>query len=171
MNDAETRISQKKRIRIGKTNIFGCKYAQASRYEKRILAAVKHPCHPVNRSIGIRTADRLDKSRNDVVMHLPILVIHGHIVLQTGIDKLICYCNRGVRRHRIHYNFKYVEQFACIASALAQNGFGLLKHNIAVPQVLIFPDGPVEQCPEVIRFKRLEHKYLTTRKKGSDHFK
>ena len=69
----------------------------------------------------------------------------------------------------LHHKLKDIEQLACIATAVTQQGTGLLENDAALLQLHIFRHRPVKQSEEVVLVERLEHIHLTARQQRSYH--
>ena len=57
------------------------------------------------------------------IMHLSVLVVDGHILLDGGGNGGIVNDNRGVTALGVHHQLQYIEEFACIAPAVTHQGF------------------------------------------------
>ena len=156
----KTGIGQQQGIGIGQSHVFGCAQAKATGNEKRVFATVNHPGQVVDGRIGIASPDALDKGRYDVIVHLTVLVIDGHVFLDGRGDRLVVNHNRGLTGLGIHHQLQYVEQFAGIASAVTHEGVGLLQFYLPLLQQDIFFQGPVYENLQIGLFERLENENL-----------
>ena len=93
-------------------------------------------------------------------MHLTVLVVDGHVFLNTGCNRLVVNYYRRLIGLAVHHQLQYVEQFAGIASAVTHEGVGLLQFYLPLLQQDIFFQGPVYENLQIGLFERLENENL-----------
>ena len=108
--------------------------------------------------------------RDDVVMHLPVLIIGQGILLQTVLHHLVSN-NHLSLRCSFHYEFQDVQQLPGVTTTIAQHGTCLLQFYLPFFQDAILMDGPVEQLQQIVFLQRLQHIELTAREQRTDHLK
>ena len=113
----ESCVCKQQCIRISKTDIFGSRNDKTARNKSRIFPTLYHTCKPVQCPIRIASSNRLNKSRNNVVVHFSIFVISQRILLQTLHNLIICYHNRHVIVC-FYYQLQYIQQFSGISSRI-----------------------------------------------------
>ena len=72
-------------------------------------------------------------------MHFPVLIIRHRILLQLFRHRIII----NYPGTAVTYQFHDIEQFAGIASAIAQQRFCFLDLQSQIPDVLVFGQHPV----------------------------
>ena len=163
-------IGQQQRVGIGQTDVLRGTDDQSAGYELRVLPTLYHASHPVESSIRVASANALDEGRDDVVVHLAILVVSQRILLQTLLHKLVADDHLAVHL-RLHHQLQNVQQLTCIAAAVAQQRPRLLQLNLALRQLHILRDGPLQQLHQVGLLQRLQHVQLATRQQRTNHLK
>ena len=152
----ECGIGKQEGIGIGKSDVLGGTNHKATGYELRVLASLNHACKPIEGCIGVAAPDTLDKCRDDVVVHLAILVVGKGILLQAIDHHFVCYNHIPLGRS-LNHKFEDVEQLARVAAAIAYHGGGLLEFDMSLTQHHIGVNGTVEQLQEIVLVERLEH--------------
>ena len=165
----ESGIGQQQGVGIGQTDIFGGTDHEAACDELGVFAAGDHARQPIDGRIGIAAADALDESRNDVVVHLPFLVV-GHGVLLQALGDAGIVDNDGALGGGIGEQVDDVEQFARVATGKAQQGVGFAHFKFALTQHHVVVEGVVEQLEQVGLAERFEHVDLTTGEQRANHF-
>ncbi len=119
-----------------------------------ILAAVQHPCEIVDSGVRMEPADSLDECRDDVVVHLAILVVNRHSLLNATCNSLIVndYV-RPVAGEGIDDNLKDVEQFPSVASTVTEHRLGFPYLKILVPQKHIIFQVHVQKSLQIVDFQ------------------
>ena len=105
-------------------------------------------------------------------MHLAVLVVDGDILLHAVSHSLVV--DNDLARftsERIDNYLQDIQQFPGIATAVAEDCLRLFQLDILFFKKDIFLQSPIQKGLQVIHFQRLEHKYLATGQKGSDHLK
>ena len=82
-------IRQQESIRIRQPHILARTDYQSPGDKLRIFAALYHTCHPIERRIRVTASNTLDEGRDDVIMHLALLIISQRILLQLFLYHLI----------------------------------------------------------------------------------
>ena len=155
-------IGDEQGIGIGQSDILRGRDDESASDERGVFATLYHAGKPVKCSVGVAATDRLDIGRDDIVVHLAILVVGERILLQTlgdngiGDDHLITIVG-------LDHQFERVEQLAGIASREAQQGIGLTDGDAALLQVGILRDGAVEEFEQVVLLQRLQYIELAAR--------
>ena len=143
-------VRQEQCVGIGQTDILGCRNDQSAGYESRVLSGLHHTRQPVERPVRITSADGLDKGGNDIIMHLPVLVIRQRILLQTLGHLLIRNHHGSGIRIRLHHQLQYVQQLAGIASRKAEHGIRLLQLYLLFFQYHVLCDGIMQQFQQIL---------------------
>ena len=164
----EAGIGQQEGVGIGEAHILRRTQAKAPGNEQRILSAINHAGKVIDGRIRVRPADALDKGGNDVIMHLPILVIDGHVFLNRGSHGGVVDDDRGVSGLCIHHQFQNIEKFAGISSAVSHQGLAFLHLDVFLLQKDILFERPVQEDLKVGLFQRFQDKDLAAGKQGSD---
>ena len=138
----EAGVRQQERVRIRQAHVLGGRQAQPAGDEEGILAAFDHPGQVVDGRVRVRPADALDEGRDDVVVHLPVLVVDGHVLLDALRDRLVVDDDGGAVREGVHHDLQDVQQLAGVAAAVAHQGLGL--HDL---DVLVLQEDVLLQCP------------------------
>ena len=162
-------ICQQQGIGIGKAHIFRCRQAQATRDEQRIFPAVNHPGKVINGSIGVRSANTLYKGGNNVVMHFPVLIVNGHVLLDGLRHKGVIDDDGVFPRLRINYYFKNIQKLAGISAAVAHKGFGFLYLYVFLFKEYIFLQSMLQKRIQVFFVQGLKDKNLAAGQKGSNN--
>ena len=135
-------VGQQQGVGIGQTDVLGRADHETARDELGVFAAGNHACQPIDGGIGITAADAFDEGRNNVVVHLPFLVIGHGILLQTLSDAGIvdddAPLGRGIREQ-----IDDIQQFTCIAARKTQQGIGFAHLKFAFAQHKIVLDRVV----------------------------
>ena len=101
-------------------------------------------------------------------MLFAVLVIHKGILMQLALDGLVVY-NNGAFPQSIDHQFKDIEQFAGVASAVSDKSVRFLQGNIPLAKIIICGQRPVKQRFQVRPFQGFEHIDLATgKKRGND---
>ena len=124
-------IGQKQGVRVGKSYILGSRDNQSAGYELRVFSSFNHACHPVECGVGVGAAYRLDEGRDDVVMHLAVLIVGKWVLLQTALHNLVGN-NHLIVAVGLDNKLQYIEKLARVASAIAQQGTRLLELYVAL---------------------------------------
>ena len=164
MHGIEAGVGQQQGVGVGQPDIFRGRYDQPAGNEGRVFAPLDHAGQPVDGGVGVAAPYRFDEGRDDVVVHLAVLVVGGGILLQPFGDDGVVDDNLLVFAHGLRDEVDDVEQFAGIASRIAEEGVGLARLDIAIFQIGILMDSPVEQLLQVLDFERFEYIYLAARK-------
>ena len=151
----EAGVGQQKGVGIGQAHIFGCAQAQTAGNEKGVFPSVNHARQVINGGIGVASADTLDKGRYNVVVHLAILVVDGHILLDGSFNRLIVNDDGGFPGLGVHHQLQHIEQFAGIPTAVTHERLALLQFYRLVFQKHILLQGPVQQNLQIGLFQRL----------------
>ena len=101
-------------------------------------------------------------------MHLAALVVGHGVLLQAFHHALVFYHHLFVGT-RFHYKLQDVEQLACVATAISENGASLLEHYLALAQFGVMGDCPLHEFHEVVVAKGLQHIELTAREQWADN--
>ncbi len=75
MDSIERVLSHQKSIWICQTNIFRREDQQPACNKLNIFATFNHSCKVINGTVGIAAPDTFNKCRDNIVMHLPILIV------------------------------------------------------------------------------------------------
>ena len=75
-------IGQQQGVGIGQSDILCGTDHETAGDELRVFPTLDHACQPVERSVGVRAADALDEGRDDIIVHLPVLIVGQRILLQ-----------------------------------------------------------------------------------------
>ena len=165
-NHLEAGIGQKQCIRIGKPHIFRCRQAQTPGNEQRVFARIDHPGQVIDGGIGVGAPDALDEGGDDIVVHLPVLVIHGHVFLDTLRNRLIINNNRFFSSEGVHDDFQDVQQFPAVAAAEAHQSLRLLQPDILRLQEDIFAERTVQQDLQILPVQGFQDKNLAAGEQG-----
>ena len=125
----ESSIGQQQRIGISQPDILGSRDHQSTGDELRILTTLTHASHPIESSIRIATSDTFDKGRDDVIVHLAVLIVGQRILLQACFHQFVG--DDHIAILRLHHQFQDIQQFTGIATAIAQQSIGLFQLNIS----------------------------------------
>ena len=82
-------IGQQQGVGIGQADILSGTDHQTAGDELRVFPTLYHACQPVERRVGVGTADALDEGRDDIIVHLPVLIVGQRILLQPIHHQLI----------------------------------------------------------------------------------
>jgi len=74
------------RLRIGQTDVLSGEDDDAPRDEHRVLTRVDHPHEPVERRVGVGSADALDERADRVVVLIAGAVVQEAAALQSLAD-------------------------------------------------------------------------------------
>ena len=124
--------------------------------ELRVLAPLYHARHPVESRLGVGAPDRLDERRDDVVVHLAVLVVGKGVLLQPLLHDAVGDGDRAVRRG-IDDQLEDVQQLAGVAAAVTQQGIRLVQVDMPFLQFRVLRHRPVEQRQQVVLLQRLKH--------------
>ena len=171
MHRVERRVGQQQRVGIGQADVFRRADHEAAGDKLRLLAALNHTRQPVERGVGVAAAYAFDESRDNVVVHLALLVVgggRGRGGQQRG-DQFVGH--RELYRVRVGrgYEVEQAEQFARVAAAVAQQRFVLLNLYVAVFEIFVLRECAVEQGEEIVLAEWLEHVDLHAREERADH--
>ena len=161
-------IRQQERIRIRQPHILACTDHHSPGDELRIFAALYHTRHPVECRIRVTASNTLDEGRDDVIMHLALLIISQRILLQLFLYHLIS-DNHFIAACRFHHQFQDIEQFPGITATEAEHGCGFLQLNLLLLEFHILGDGSLQEPLQVFLFQRFEHIELATGKERTDY--
>ena len=84
----ECGVHNEQGLRVGVADVLGRADHDAARDELGVLAGIDHAGEPVERGIGIAPAHRFDERRDDVVVHVAVLVV-GEAAARVGIDHVL----------------------------------------------------------------------------------
>lgn len=141
-------IGQQQGVRIGQADILGGTDHHSAGNKLGVFPTLYHAGHPVEGGIGVAATDALDEGRYDIIVHLAVFVVGQRILLQTADNKFVGDDHlAGIGR--FHDELQDVEQLTGIASAIAQDGSGLLERDLALLQEDVLGDGPMEQLEKV----------------------
>ena len=90
-------------------------------------------------------------------MHFTVFVVGQRILLQQVHHHFIGNHQVFVGGRCLSNQLQDVEQFACVASAVAQHGTRFLQFNMALAQLSVFGESTVQQSEQVVAFQRFEH--------------
>ena len=88
------------------------------------------------------------------------------VLLQARLHELIG--DDDVATLRLHHELEHVQQLACVAAAVSQEGARLFQFDVALLQVDVGREGAMEQSQEVVLLQRLKHVELASGQQGSD---
>ena len=159
MDRVEAGVGQQQGVGIGQSNILGGKDDQTPGNEPGLLAAGEHPGQVVDRGVGVTSPDRFDKGRNDIVVLLAVLVVEGDVLLQTL--GYVVVGDRNLAGGGVDDDFENVQQLAGIAAREAEQRLGLLYFDLALLQLEVGLECPVEQCLQLLVVHRLQNVDLT----------
>ena len=145
VDDVEGGVGQQQSVGVSQSYVLGGEDTQAARNELGVFAALNEAGEPIDGRIGVATTDALDESRDDVVVHLAVLVEGEGILLQSAGDNLVVDHKRLVGIERLHDEVENVEQLACVAARETQQCLGLLNAHLAVLEHLVGLYGMVQQ--------------------------
>ena len=163
----EGSIRQQEGIRIRQPHILACTDHHSPGDKLRIFAALYHTRHPIERRIRVTASNTLDKGRDDVIMHLALLIISQRILLQLFLYHLIG-DNHFIAACRFHHQFQDIEQFPGITATEAEHGCGFLQLNLLLLEFHILGDGTLQESLQVFLLQRFEHIELATGKERTD---
>ena len=164
----EGRIGQQKGVRVGQSDVLARTDDQSASNEGGILAALNHASQPVERCIGVAAADALDERRDDVIVHLAVLIVGQRILLQTLRDDGVRHLDVALLGSSLEDEFHDVQQLAGIASAIAQQGHGLAYVPCALAQLLVLCDDSLHECEQVVPLQWFQHIHLAAAQQGAD---
>ena len=102
-------------------------------------------------------------------MHFAVLVVGGGVLLQAFFNLTVGNDNLSFG-FGTYEQFQNVEEFACVAAAVAQHCGSFAHFDVALAQFAVFVEHAVEQSQQVVVVKRIEHIYLAARKQRADNF-
>ena len=164
-------VGDEQRVGIGQTNVLGGRNNQTARNKFRVLAAFYQTGQPVEGCLRVAAADAFDEGRDDVVVHLAAFVVGHGRHLQLVSDACVVYYYWCISRGCRHHEVEYAEEFAGIATAVAQQGLVLAHLNLAVAQDDVLVKGSVKESQQVIAVKALQHIDSAAREEGTDDLK
>ena len=103
-------------------------------------------------------------------MHLALFVVCHRILLQTAHHQVVSYLD-GLAGLRLHHYLQYVEQFACIASAISHYGASLFQLDVELLQLGVSGYGTLQEFHQVVFLQWLQHIELTTGQERTDNLK
>ena len=166
VHGVEGGIGQKERVGVGESHVLGGADDQPSGDELGVFASFNHACHPIEGGIGVASANALDEGRDDVVVHLAILVVGQGILLQAVDHHVVCDFDIALASG-LYHQLEDVEQLARVSPAIAKQGVGLADLDMALLELHVFGQGAMEQLQEVVFLQGLEHIELATREQGA----
>ena len=101
-------------------------------------------------------------------MHLAFLIICKRVLLQARHNHLVVYHNL-IAGTRLNDKLQDVEQLACVATAIAQQGVGLLQLDIKLREFNVGCNCAVEQLQQVFLLQRFKNIQLTARQQRTYH--
>ena len=93
-------------------------------------------------------------------MHLPVLVIDGHVLLNGGRYGGVVYDNVGTTGLGVNHKFQDIEKLTGVSAAVTHEGLGLPKFYILVLQEDILLERAVQKLLQIILPQGFEHKNL-----------
>ena len=164
-------VGDEQRVGIGQTNVLGGRNDETAGNELWVLAAFYQTGQPIEGRLRVAAADAFDEGRDDVVVHLAAFVVgHGRHLQLVG-DACVVYYYWCISRGCRHYEVEDAEEFAGIATAVAQQGLVLAHLNLAVAQDDVLMKGSVKERQQVIAVKALQHIDSAAREEGTDDLK
>ena len=160
-------VSQQQRIGIGQTDILSSRDDQTTGNELRVFPTLYHTRQPVERSVGVAATNGLDKGRDDVVVHLAVLVVGQRILLQTRQNQLVG--NDDIARLRLNNQLQDVQQLTRIAATESQQGVSLAQLDMTLLENHVGLDGTLQQLQQIVLLQRLQHIQLTARQQRTNH--
>ena len=164
-------IGKKQRIGIGEPYIFACRYHQSAGYKLGVFASGYKSGKPIDGGIGVAASYRLYECRDDVVMHLAVLVESHRILLQAFGHQCIVDYKRFIGLQCLHHQVEDIEQFARIAARKSQQRLGLFHFHIVASELSIAGYGSVEKVEQVVVVERFEHIHLGSRQQRAYYLK
>ena len=159
----ECGVGQQQRVGVGEADILSRHDDQTTGDELRVLAPFDHSRQPVDGAVGVGAADALDEGRDDVVVHLSLLVVGQRILLQPFYHYLVVDHHRLPVGGGLLYEVEDIEELAGIAPREAEEGVGALHLHIALAEHLVGGDGAVEERAQLWLLQRFERVDLRTR--------
>src|SRR5690606_8121466 len=162
-------VGEQQGIWIGVADVFGREYKQSTRDEGWVFAAFDHAGEPIDRCVGVASADGFDEGGDDIVVLFAGFIIEGHILLH-----LLKYKRVGdglfLRMGGVHDELKHVEQFAGVSAGKAKQGFVFFDLYGMFLKIAVPGDGLFEDSGEFLLGEVFQYVYLTPRKQRGDDF-
>ena len=161
-------VSKQKCIGVGESDILSRTNDEATGYELRVFPTLYHARHPVECAVRVASAYTLYERRYDVVVHLAFLIICKRVLLQARHNHLVVY-HYLIAGTRLNDELQDVEQLAGVATAIAQQGVGLLQLDIKLREFNVGCNCAVEQLQQVFLLQRFQDIQLTAREQRAYH--
>ena len=150
LHGIEGSISQEQGVGVCQAYVLRGRDYQAPCYEGRIFPTLYHACQPVDGGIGVAASYALDEGRDDVVVHLSVLVVCQGVLLKALRHQRVGHFQRFALLHALGQEFQDVEQLACIASAIPEQGIGLLQFYVLLPEHCVLFHNTAAQGQQVV---------------------
>ena len=130
---------------------------------QRILAALQHPHHPVDRRVRIRVPHGLMEGGNQVVMLLPVLVVHQALPAQALGQGLVRHGDAVLVRVPVeHHHLQGAQGAAGVPVAEVGDGpQGPVVHgDVFLSEPPVVRQRPPQQAQDVLPAQGLQHEHL-----------
>ena len=164
-------VGQQQGVGIGQTHVFRGTQAQAAGNEEGILTSVNHPGQVIDGRVGIGPADALDKGRNDIVVHLAILVIDGHVFLDGGRYRLVINDDGLLAGLGVNHQLQHIEELAGVTAAVTHQSLAFPHFHGLVLEENILVEGTVQKDLQILFLQGFEYKDLAAGQQGSNDLK
>ena len=162
LHGIEGGICQEQGIGVCQTYVLRGRDYQAPCYEGRVFPTLYHACQPVDGGIGVAASYALDEGRDDVVVHLSVLVVCQGVLLKALRHQRVGHLQRLALLHALGQEFQDVEQLACIASAIPEQGIGLLQDYTLLPEHRVLFHHTAAQGQQVVLREGVQRVHLAS---------
>ena len=170
----ERGLRHQKSLRIGVAHVLGRADENAACDEFRILAAIDHAGKPVQGRIGIAAAHRLDERRDDVIVHVLVLVVWQTAMRIGCFDDLGTDQSRGILgagRNHVGGKLKRRQSRARVAAGHYDQRVKGVRRKLVLPRQAALVDNRTgNKLGDVVIGKTPQLDDARTRDQGGIHF-